>query len=718
MAEAAELLQPDRLRAESGGAGSATLPQSLYFAFLSYSHVDSGWGEWLHDELEKFHVPSSLAGRLTTAGIIPRRLTPIFRDRKELAASSDLGMEIREALIASRYLIVLCSPSAAQSRWTNAEIDTFKRVRPDGCVLAVIVDGEPFASDIPGRETDECLPPALRIRYDRRGRPTTKRAEPLCTDLRENRDGKRLGLLKLVAGMLGVGLDNLVQRDTVRRQRRLALLAAASLAGMAITSGLAVAAIQARDAARDQRREAEGLINYMLGDLKQKLEPIGRLDALDGVGGRVLQYYQKQDKNDLSDSALLQRSRALALMGGVANSRGNLQEASRLYNEALAGTAEAIRRNPDDPERYYDHAQSIFYTGDIAMRLGDSKRSEAAFREYKRLAGKMVALDPDNMKWRMEAQNADANLGIMLFDQRRYSEAARQFEAALRTIEAITTADPENNEYQKSLVEALAWVADGHLAEGRLDLAMAERRRNVTVLEGLLKQRRGDVEYGEKLVPAHRSLGRLYAFRGQFDRAIAEIRAATDQSDALLAVERGNSKWVEIAAKAHLDLANTQLNARHLPEAEAELGTGCRLALSLASRNAVVFGRVLRRDCLMIQTKLALASGSGEQALPLAEKALEAARSVKSTDPIEDGFATAKAYRLIGDAQRLQGKAGAARLSWDQALAAFPQTATERPMEMSERRMILVRLGRTAEAQRIANRLASMGYREPEFGSS
>ena len=105
-------------------------------------------------------------------------------------------------------------------------------------------------------------------------------------------DGRRMGFLKLVAGMLGVGLDDLVQRETTRRHRRLAWLAAASLAGMAVTSTLAFTAIQARDAARDQRREAEGLVAFMLGDLKDKLEPIGRLDALDGVGvarARLLQ---------------------------------------------------------------------------------------------------------------------------------------------------------------------------------------------------------------------------------------------------------------------------------------------------------------------------------------------------------------------------------------------------------------------------------------------
>ena len=113
-------------------------------------------------------------------------------------------------------------------------------------------------------------------------------------DFRDSGDGQRMGFLKLVAGMLGVGLDDLVQRDTTRRHRNLAYLAAASLAGMAVTSGLAITAIQARDAARDQRREAEGLVAFMLGDLKDKLHvartigrPVvdwGAADNLDAFG--------------------------------------------------------------------------------------------------------------------------------------------------------------------------------------------------------------------------------------------------------------------------------------------------------------------------------------------------------------------------------------------------------------------------------------------------
>ena len=212
--------------------------------------------------------------------------------------------------------------------------------------------------------------------------------------------------LELVAGMLGVGLDELVQREQTRRQRNLAYLAAASIAGMAVTSTLAVTAFQARNEAREQRREAEGLVSFMLGDLKDKLEPIGRLDALDGVGSRVLAYYSKQDASQLTDAALTQRSKALSLMAEVASARGDSATSIKLYRQAMAGTAEAIRRKPGDPQAIFDHAQNVFYVGEIAQNDGHLATAESSMREYQRLAHQMVSLQPDSIKYRMEEQFA------------------------------------------------------------------------------------------------------------------------------------------------------------------------------------------------------------------------------------------------------------------------------------------------------------------------
>lgn len=685
--------------------------QTRYYAFLSYSHQDEEIADWLHRELEKFRVPSALAGRLTANGVIPKRLTPIFRDEHDLSAADDLGDEIEAAISASQFMIVLCSPAAARSRWTSAEVDLFKRTGREGCLLAAVASGEPFASDMPGREQEECFPPALRVRYDRRGRPTTKRAEPLAADLRGDAEERRTGFLKLVAGMLGVGLDDLVQRDTTRRHRQMAWLVAASLAGMAVTSGLAITAIHARDAARDQRREAEGLVAFMLGDLKDKLEPIGKLDALDGVGSRVLAYYSKQDTSELSDAALLQRSRALSLTAQVANARGQHESALKLFREAKAGTGEAVRRAPNDPQRLFDHAQNVFWIGDISRLHGQLGAAESSYREYKQLADRMVALQPDNLKWRMETQYAEANLGILYVQQRRFALAERAFEQALRTIESLASIDPRNMEYQKSRADALAWLADTTRSEGKFAEAIALRRRQIALLEQLAA-RNEDVDFDERAVPAHNALAMLLDNVGQRPAAEAEFRLAIAQAQKLIGVDAQNAIAQGLAAAVRLRLAHLLMASNRQADAAAETRAACSLAEALVRRDpTVVNWRIAQSECFAATARLEAAAGDEAGAARLLTRAIANARTVQSGDAINDRYVLASYERLLGDVQQKAGNRPAAMAAWTAGLAALPANAVERPSETNERFQLLRRVGKTDQARVLAERLAALNYK-------
>jgi tetratricopeptide (TPR) repeat protein len=510
--------------------------------------------------------------------------------------------------------------------------------------------------------------------------------------------------------MLGVGLDDLVQRETTRRHKRLAWLAAASVAGMAVTSTLAITAIQARDAARDQRREAEGLVAFMLGDLKDKLEPIGRLDALDGVGSRVLAYYSKQDTSQLSDGGLLQRSRALNLMGQVAYERGDLVTAERLYHEAMLGTGEAIRRNPDDPQRLYDHAQNIFWAADIARVRGNIAQAEAGNREYKRLAEQMVALDPDNMKWRMERQNAESNLGIFLLQQRRFAEAAQQLAGALHSMDALTTADPRNSSYQESANESRAWYADALFAAGRIDDAVSQARNQIASLTGLLAETRS-VEYRQRLVPAERTLGEFYYFRGQLGEALASTRAAVADADALVANDPANGRWRYYAARARLDLAEQLLAMKESGEAALATDSACgQLQALLGGDSADQRWRASFAECWIMRARLRIAASDPERADMFAKNAIRIAKSVRSTDQIADRYLVARANRVAGDVRRLLHDNDGARAAWQTGLATISPTVAEKPNELAERVRLLRRLGMASEERLGSLALAKMGY--------
>lgn len=226
-----------------------------YYAFISYSHKDKEWGDWLHRKLETYRIPKKLVGKMGRLGVLPQRLYPVFRDREELSSASNLGDKLYEALRESRTLIVICSPHSAKSLWVNEEVIFFKRQSDPhrSRVLCLIVAGEPNAE----QGDNECFPSAIRFELNSSGEITNQFAEPIAADARANKDGKENALLKLISGALGVDYDQLKQRDKQRKKQRQLIIGL--LLGVLLTIGV-YAALMIKSSQVDANKQEANVI--------------------------------------------------------------------------------------------------------------------------------------------------------------------------------------------------------------------------------------------------------------------------------------------------------------------------------------------------------------------------------------------------------------------------------------------------------------------------
>ena len=184
-----------------------------YYAFISYATTDSKWAKWLQHQLSYYHIPSSV--RKSQIGI-PQKLRPIFIYEYDLSGNR-LHEALQQELQASKYLIVICSPAAAKSKYVNDEIVEFIREGREDYIIPFIVGGEVNASD----PAKECFPPALRELVSK----TELRGADVATN------GKQHALVDVVATMLGVRRDLLWNRYKIRqRKQRIAMCAAAIFA--------------------------------------------------------------------------------------------------------------------------------------------------------------------------------------------------------------------------------------------------------------------------------------------------------------------------------------------------------------------------------------------------------------------------------------------------------------------------------------------------------
>lgn len=520
------------------GPGSA----GGYVAFISYSHKDAAMGRWLHRKLEGYRLPKRLVGTQGEDGEVPARLTPIFRDRDELPAAGDLSERVRAALAVSRNLIVLCSPNSAASSWVAKEIATFRELHPGRPVFTAIVDGEP----------EQCFSPAL----------LDGGVEPLAADLRKDGDGRRLGLLKLVAGLAGVGLDALVQRDAARRVRRVTYVTGAAVTAMLMMALLTAFALNARAEAERQRQEAEGLVEFMRTDLRDILRSVGRLDVLTAVNERALRRYRSQDIHELPDDALERRARILHVMGEDDIARGNFPIALAAFREAHRTTGSLLSKSPDDPVRIFAHGQSDYWIGHVHELRREWQEAARRYALYAEAARLLIAIDPQNPDYQLEMAWGASNRGVVQRDgSRDYAAAQRSFEEAISWFERAIAKRPRAVD-RRDLANTYGHLADTFHQRKLWREALAIRMKMHAIVHDLHLGDPANVEMAYRLAIAERAIAHEAARGGRVMVAKPFMNQAYERARKLTARDPRNSEWLLLRAKIECDLLNPALQLK------------------------------------------------------------------------------------------------------------------------------------------------------------
>ena len=654
-----------------------------YWAFLSYSHADLRVARRLHRALEGFVVPRRLVGRPTPAGPAPRRIRPIFRDLDEMGAGASLSGRLKAALDASASLIVVCSPASVASPWVNEEIRRFKAERGEGRIFAVIVGGEPFASERADGEPLECFPRALRHRHD-----DDERVEPIAADLRPGRDSLRAAVLKLAAGVLDIELDELVQRDAARRNRQLVALTSLFGAVAASMTALAILAFNAAETAQRERGRAEGLIEFMITDLKDKLEPAGRLDILDAIGGRAQAYYAAENSGGLDAHSLGRSARVLHLLGNIRMQRGDLSGALPLFREAARSTEEILKRRPNDPQAIYDHAQSVAYIGEAAWQGGDYDAALPKLAEYQMLARRLAATDPTNPKGQTEVEEADTNLGVVLLSLGRADEAARDFQDALAISRRLTPTAPNKRNAFYDQTQNLAWLADAEVARGRLDAALADRAEAARIYDQLIADSPQDDQAAMGRADNRLAVAKIELATGAAAAATSTLQAAEPDTDRLMRESPDDTLRTIDAFVIQRLLAQSLLQQGRLGEAALAVRRAIDLCQAQTRVEAARGDKEIRWGAArlgvarLIAMKVAAAGAPTPQAqrLALREAPGEAARlrALLAGQPDRALAVTAaEAALLAGDFEDLSGAPAQAAADWRWAQTTLQQPSPD-----------------------------------------
>ncbi|MCI4568056.1 TIR domain-containing protein [Lysobacter sp. CFH 32150] len=679
-----------------------------YRAFLSYSHADAHWARWLLRRLEGYRVPSRLVGTPGIDGPIPARLGAMFRDRDELPSAGDLSTTIRSALDDSATLVVICSPAAAQSQWVNAEVEAFRSSGRGARVLCFVVAGDPTSRGS-GKHDPAlgCFPPAL-LQADANG----VQREPLAADARREGDGRERAFLKLVAGLLGVGYDTLAQREAQRRNRKLVMVAAASLAGMAIALALAATAYVARNDAQRRQAQAEDILGFMLGDLREKLTTVGRLDLMRAVDNKATTYFATLDPRDLSDRALEEQARSLTGIGQVRLDEGSHDAAMTAFREAHARSTALRERQPANGQRLFDLAQAEYWIGYVALQQGRYDDAEAWLRKYRDSAIALAAMDRDNFGWQKEVAYGHQNLAVMDEKRGRYAKAEEAMREVLALYRIWTRQRPTDTALQFEAANATSWLGTLAMRQGKLRDAEALFAEEVRGIAGNRSAEPRNARWKKESAEALALLADAQTQRGRWTEARASVRDAGALTEALSRQDPSNRKWQVSLGLCRLWQA--QLDAGPAPAAAATNAHAAETLLAAAHAAEPKDQRVQRglADAHNLLAQLALARGDAATARAQLARARALLEPEGQTQPGPLNITHVNTLLLEGEAAQLAGDDTVAAASWNRARQLLLANAAD-PLpfvRLDPLVRALRHLGDNDQAQRYHQRLDAAGY--------
>ncbi|MGI2114169.1 winged helix-turn-helix domain-containing protein [Shewanella frigidimarina] len=374
------------------------------------------------------------------------------------------------------------------------------------------------------------------------GKPLTE-ASTLLNNQLFNLEPQEIALIQASSKQANIG----------RWRRRAVMLALVTLT--LISVAMSVRSIEAENQAQQKRLAAENLLGFMVGEFADKMRGIGRMDLLDGISNKALEYFSDFSADDasyLSFEAQFQHSQTLEAMGEVAYSRGNTDEAHSALIAARERMLPLLEIQPQNLSLLKTLGANAFWLGQLEYDKSDWAATQPWLEQYLSYSQAMYQYAPDDDDAIMELSYAQNSLGSIHMKQQNFAAAREAFEQSL--LLKLQLWDKDNTESQliADIANARSWLASAATAQGDITAAIQ--------IHQLIQQQLANTSLEkqpyllERLSSSYGLLSRLLSYQGHqqqaFEKAQLSLIAITDA----LKQDPDNDVWKIQQYYAYLDM--------------------------------------------------------------------------------------------------------------------------------------------------------------------
>ena len=341
----------------------------------------------------------------------------------------------------------------------------------------------------------------------------------------------------------------------VRLGRVAAMVAITVIAALAMVSAaMAMREKLARNVAEARRAQMNGLLDFTLGDLAEKLRPIGRLDVLGSVAGQALDTLSSAPSAESNTESALQRVRALRMSAEVLVEQGALAGAEQALIDARALVSAAVAENELEPTARFERSQVAYWQGLLDFRGKRFADARAQWTAYAEDARALRDLEPQNPQWLLEHSYALNNLGTLAKAEGDFQESVDAFTQSVLLKRDYLARVPGDTTARPDLADSISWLADAQDRRGLPLLSIPLMAEQLVLLLDAYAQDPRNARTEQKLALAYVRSGLLSAAVGHSESAVADLLDGLNRLSALARRDPSNRTWQRDVAYAELQL--------------------------------------------------------------------------------------------------------------------------------------------------------------------
>ncbi|ROQ30575.1 winged helix-turn-helix domain-containing protein [Gallaecimonas pentaromativorans] len=243
---------------------------------------------------------------------------------------------------------------------------------------------------------------------------------------------------------------------------------------------LSVKSNQAEKRATEQRLAAENLLGYMVGQFADKLRGIGRMDLLDGISSKALDYFKSvsgSDEDHIGFDGRFQHGQTLEAIGEVAYSRGKTDEAKNALLAAQKELLPLLKQQPDNLELLKSLGANAFWLGQMRYDQADWSGAEKWFSQYLTYSQAMYDKNPNDSDAQIELSYAFSSIGSIEMKTHNYLDAIKNFKISISLKELVLIKN-KNMKLLSDIINTRSWLASAINSTGRIRESISIYKEN------------------------------------------------------------------------------------------------------------------------------------------------------------------------------------------------------------------------------------------------